>query len=232
MHNLRGGIQQSARGIQLDDETFVALTGGDLQSPGNITGGGGSDGTSNLDQPHLRRRSGHSQQPTPNPNAQTKPFHKLPISTGNLTEVRLAANDFGWRIGVGLGERTRPRVRRLTPRQPRPRAPPRVDPAWPGTRDFGMSPANRRRAGFPTCVPWPSRNGCERGCAPQATGFLLFGHNIPLNTARNHPYIYTNWVLIGFLWPGILSCPRFADRGAPTPITRRQRPMSPCRRAR
>ena len=88
--------------------------------------------------------------------------------------------------GVGLGERTRPRVRRLTPRQPRPRAPPRVDPAWPGTRDFGMSPANRRRAGFPTGVPWSSRNGCERGCAPQATGFLLFGHNMPLHTARNH----------------------------------------------
>jgi hypothetical protein len=87
--------------------------------------------------------------------------------------------------GVGLGERTRPRVRRLTPRQPRPRAPPRVAPAWPGTRDFGISPANRRRAGFPTCVPWSSRNGCERGCAPQATGFLLFGHNMPLNTARN-----------------------------------------------
>ena len=41
------------------------------------------------------------------------------------------------------GERTRPRVRRLTPRQPRPRAPPRVDPAWTGTRDFGISPANR-----------------------------------------------------------------------------------------
>ena len=59
------------------------------------------------------------------------------------------------------------------------------DPAWPGTRDFGMSPANRRRAGFPTCVPWPSRNGCERGCAPQATGFLLFGHKIPLKTGKN-----------------------------------------------
>jgi len=58
-------------------------------------------------------------------------------------------------------------------------------PAWPGTRDFGISPANRRRAGFPTCVPWSSRNGCERGCTPQATGFLLFGHNIPLKTARN-----------------------------------------------
>ena len=56
-------------------------------------------------------------------------------------------------FGVGLGERTRPRVRRLTPRQPRPRAPPRVAPAWPGTRDFGISPANRRRAGFQTCVP-------------------------------------------------------------------------------
>ena len=62
----------------------------------------------------------------------------------------------------------------------RSRAPPRVDPAWPGTRDFGISPANRRRAGFPTCVPWSSRNGCERACAPQATGFLLFGHHIPL----------------------------------------------------
>jgi len=55
--------------------------------------------------------------------------------------------------GVGLGERTRPRVRRLTPRPPRPRAPPRVAPAWPGTRNFGMSPANRRRAGFQTYVP-------------------------------------------------------------------------------
>jgi len=75
-------------------------------------------------------------------------------------------------------------VRRLTPRPPRPRAPSRVDPAWPGTRNFGIRPANRRRAGFPacgwpaglrhagfpTCVPWSSRNGCERGCAPQATG--------------------------------------------------------------
>jgi len=103
------------------------------------------------------------------------------------------------RCRVGLGERTRPRVRRLTPRQPRPRAPSRVDPAWPGTRNFGISPANRRRAGFPaccwpaelrlagfqTCVPWPSRNGFERGCAPQATGFLLFGDNIPLKTAKN-----------------------------------------------
>jgi len=48
------------------------------------------------------------------------------------------------RCRVGLGERTRPRVRRLTPRQPRPRAPPRVDPAWPGTRNFGIRPANRR----------------------------------------------------------------------------------------
>ena len=48
------------------------------------------------------------------------------------------------RCRVGLGERTRPRVRRLTPRPPRPRAPPRVGPAWPGTRDFGISPANCR----------------------------------------------------------------------------------------
>jgi len=58
----------------------------------------------------------------------------------------------GWSRGAHA-----PRVRRLTPRQPRPRAPPRVDPAWPGTRDFGMSPANRRRAGFPRAVVFQKR---------------------------------------------------------------------------
>jgi len=49
-----------------------------------------------------------------------------------------------------------------------------------GNPQFWISPANPRRAGFPTCVPWPSRNGFERGCAPQATGILLFSDHIPL----------------------------------------------------
>jgi len=41
--------------------------------------------------------------------------------------------------GIGLGERTRPRVRRLTPRQPRPCAPPRVDPAWRQSTILGLA---------------------------------------------------------------------------------------------
>ena len=63
--------------------------------------------------------------------------------------------------GVGLGERTRPRVRRLTPRQPRPRAPPRVAPAWTGTRILGLA-RPIVVTGFPTCVPWLFNHVFER----------------------------------------------------------------------
>jgi len=48
------GNHQTARGIQLDDEAFVVLAGGDVERAGDVVGGGRADGTVNFYQPHLR----------------------------------------------------------------------------------------------------------------------------------------------------------------------------------
>jgi hypothetical protein len=47
------GLQQTAGRVQLNDEAFVVLSGGDVERAGNIIGRGRADGAVNFDQPNL-----------------------------------------------------------------------------------------------------------------------------------------------------------------------------------
>ena len=51
--DLFGGIEQAARGIQPDDEAFVALVGSRFEGAVDVSGSGGSDSPVNLDQADL-----------------------------------------------------------------------------------------------------------------------------------------------------------------------------------
>ena len=101
---------------------------------------------------------------------------------------------------MGPGERTRPRVRRLTPRQPRPRAPPRVAPAWQGTRILGLArPIVVAQFSQPACrgLPetdanvYPSSKHIHTRVSQRSGGLMAF-------CVIGYIVAWISWVLVGF----------------------------------
>ena len=92
LDDLRGGIHQPTRRVEVDDEEVVALGRGDVNRAGNVAGRGRADGAVNLDQADLRRVGNDARKSDPTIAIDKPTLHSFPNPTANLANRAAAAN--------------------------------------------------------------------------------------------------------------------------------------------